>query len=192
MCRRTTLSRRAAAMFALAAGLSGMANASLMNFETASVGGFLTAPFDQDGIRLSLIRGHYDFWSCNSFPCPPGNGIVAGLDSVQTGPSTVRISLISGGLFNLDGIQILDSDPSDFMQASNGSLYYFGSPGGTLTGFQGIQFFDISSSVDIAGGFLFDNIAVTAVPEPSTFILLFLPFVTLVVIRERLPTSIST
>ena len=71
MYRRTMLSRRAAAMFALAAGLSGTANASLMNFETASVGSFLTAPFDQDGIRLSLFRGHYDVLACNSFfMCP--------------------------------------------------------------------------------------------------------------------------
>lgn len=160
-----------------------------MNFETASPGGFLTAPFDQDGIRLSLIAGHYDFWSCASFPCPPGDGIVVGLDAVQTGPSTVRIALISGGLFNLDGIQILASDPSSFMVASNGSFFSFGPPGGTLTGFQEIQFFDIASSVDIAGGFLFDNIAMTPVPEPSTFILLFLTFVTIVVFRDRFPTS---
>jgi hypothetical protein len=75
------------------------------------------------------------------------------------------------------------------MVASNGSFFSFGLPGGTLTGFQGIQFFDISSSVDIAGGFLFDNIAVTPVPEPSTFILLFLTFVTLVVFRKGFPAS---
>ena len=173
------LVRRAGAVFTLAAMLGGVANAGLMNFETASQGSFFTAPFDEDGIRLSLIAGHYDVWSCISFICPPDNGIVAGLDAVHTGPSTVRIALISGSLFNLDGIQIVAADSSSFMVASNGSFVSFGVPGGTLAGFQGIQFFDISSRADIAGGFLFDNVAVTAVPESSTFMLLFLTFVTL-------------
>ncbi len=183
MYRGIALVRRSAAILALAAGLSGMANAGTMDFESTSMGTFLTAPFDQNGIRLSLIGGHYDLWSCTlSMLCPPANGIAAGLDAVQSGPSTVKISLIDGSLFNLDSIQILNSHPASFMQASSGSLYSFGSTGGTFTGlpgFQGIQFFDISSNVDIAGGFLFDNIAMTEVPELPTCILLLLPLVTL-------------
>lgn len=78
------------------------------------------------------------------------------------------------------------------MVAYSGSRFEFWVPGGTLNGFQGIQFFDISSSVEIAGGFLFDNIAVTPVPEPSTFILLFPALVTLAVFagkREHRPSA---
>ncbi len=191
MYRRINFFQRTAAMSALAVGLTGAASAGLMNFETAVPGSFLTtsSDFDQDGIQLSLVHGHYDLWNCSSsLLCPPSNGIVAGLDSVQTGPATVRIALITGTFFNLDSLLLLTSDPSSFMEASNGSLLFFGSSGGTLTepsGFQGIHFFEISSSVEIAGGFLFDNIGVSTVPEPSTVVLLLLPFVTAAGLRER-------
>jgi hypothetical protein len=53
MYRRTPLARRAAAMFALAAGLSGMANAGLMN----AGDDLLVAGFAQyGGVRLGLRR----------------------------------------------------------------------------------------------------------------------------------------
>ena len=181
----TVLVRRAGLIFSLAAGLGAVANAAIMNFETASPGSFLSAPFEEDGIHLSLIDGHYDVFDCASLGCPPANGFVAGLDAVNTGPSTVRIALLSGGLFNLDAIEILGPEPSSFMVASDGSFFSFDGTGGPFTGFGGIQYVDISSSVDIAGGFLFDNIAITPVPEPSTFLLLFLSSMVVLLFRER-------
>lgn len=193
MYQQTLLSRCTAALFALAAGLNVVAKASLMDFETASEASFLTAPFIQDGIQLSRSQGHYDLHTCNLIiMCPLGNGIVAGLDSVQTGPATVRIALLSGSFFNLDSIQILNSDRLSFIQSPSGSSISSLSPGTYtgLAGFQGIQFFDITSNVDIAGGFLFDNIAVSAVPEPTTFELMLLPGVMLMVfgrIRPSIP-----
>ncbi len=189
MLRLNGLARRLVAIFSLAAGLSGEASARIMDFESGSMGGFLTAPFQQNGIQLSLVGGHYDLWNCTVVMiCPSANGIVVGLDSVNTGPSTVRIFFIDGSLFNLDSIQILGSSPISFMQASSGSTYNFGSTGGTFTGlpgFQGIRFFDISSNVDIAGGFMFDNIAVTETPEPRTSVLLFLSIVVLSLLGKR-------
>lgn len=59
---RTILIPRTLSVFALTLGLNGVANAGVMNFETAPTGGFLTTPFEQDGVRLSVIGGHYDLY----------------------------------------------------------------------------------------------------------------------------------
>jgi len=154
---------------ALAAWSGGTAAAGLMNLDTATPGEFRTTSFEQDGIRLSVMAGHYDLWRCNVIvSCPAAKDIVAGLDGVQTGASTVRISLSNGAPFNLESIAILSADSSALLQASNGSSWAPGLPSGSLAGFQGITYFDISSSAGIAGAFLFDNIAVFEVPEPGT------------------------
>lgn len=154
-----------------------IATAARMDFQTAVQGAFLTAPFEENGVRLAVISGHYDLWDS-------GGNIAAGLDSVHTGPSTVRISLVSGSLFNLDSIGILAADPSSFMSSSTGAVYHF-VPGGPISGFQRIAYFDILSSVDIAQGFLFDNIELTAVPEPSALPLLAMAMLTMQIPRRR-------
>ena len=71
MYRRTMLSRRAAAMFALAAGLSGTANASLMNFETASVGSFPRLLIRM-GFGSPSFVGTMMFLPATRFLCAPG------------------------------------------------------------------------------------------------------------------------
>jgi hypothetical protein len=147
--------------------------ASIMNFESVPPGAFLSSGFSQDGIQLSLLSGHYDAWTCSllSF-CPAANGVVGGLDILTLGPpSSVRISLLSGTLFNLESLEIVAAlhlqNESSFLTASDGRMIFFNAPG-QLGGLRGIEYFDLSSNVGIAGAFLFDNIVVTPVPEPST------------------------
>lgn len=160
-------------VLALAVGMTGPAKANIMNFEGLPSGSFLSSGLSQDGIQLSLVSGHYDIWACGlSLLCPEANGNVAGLDILSPGPpSAVRISLVAGNYFNLDSIEIVAAAhlPSElsFMRASDGRIVSFNNPG-QFTGFDGIQYFDLSSNVGIAGAFLFDNIVVTSIPEPST------------------------
>ena len=161
-------------VLALAVGMPEPVRANIMNFEGLPSGSILSSGLSQDGIQLSLISGHYDIWACGVIVlCPATNGNVAGLDILSRPgpPSVVRISLVDGNSFNLDSIEIVAAlhAPGElsFMRACDGRTFFFNNPG-QFAGFDGIQYFDISSEVSVAGAFLFDNIIVTSIPEPST------------------------
>jgi len=185
--RRVALIRWVPCALALSLGFGGVANAGVMRFEGLP-SAVAPAFYEEDGIRFSLVQGDYYPFDCRLIMgvCPPSNGIVAGLDALEQGQSTVRITLIDGGLFNLDGIEILAAgDPFSFIEASNGSRFELFFEAVELSGFRRIQFFDITSSSDhILGGFLVDNIAVTPVPEAQASMLLFPALVTLAILRR--------
>jgi hypothetical protein len=150
--------------------------ASVMTFETATPGSMLTAPYEQNGIRLSVLTGHYDIWQCGqqSF-IPPCTGVVAGIDEAMTGPATIRIELMNGALFNLMGLTILNAGPDDWIGASNGVNLRFDSwptmP--PLSAFQGIRYVELQSQ-SLLPGLLFDNIQLNEVPEPAPLALLLI------------------
>ena len=159
--------------------LTVVTHAAVMDFSTAASGSFLTGSYEQNEIRLTVLSGHYDIWDCNIAPVPCRGifGLFAGVDAVQTGPSTVRISLANGSAFDLLSVDFpwdpAAPGPQNTLTASNGANFIIVSdPGITLSGpagFSGITYFDIRSSVDLAGGFVFDNISIAAVPEPTAF-----------------------
>jgi hypothetical protein len=142
-----------------------------MDFEAASPGSFLTAPYTEDGIQMSLVQGHYDILSsCGA------TGQCANIDDVSFGPSIVRISLVGGGLFDAASILFTNSGQAGTVTASNGSTLIYSGVAGTYQfspSFNNITHFDIAHGASFLS---FDDIRVeaagTTVPEPSTVALL--------------------
>lgn len=87
------------------------ASAAVIDFDATTPDDYLFAAYEEDGFRLTVSAGHYDFFGpgiwCNltSGVCP--NNFLNVDDSVY-GPATVRLAAVDGGTFDLASLDVLD------------------------------------------------------------------------------------
>lgn len=90
---------------------SAAASAAVLDFDATTGDDYLFASYDEDGFRLSVVSGHYDFFGpgmwCNltSGVCPDN---FLNVDDSAYGPATIRLAPIGGGQFDLVSFDVLD------------------------------------------------------------------------------------
>jgi hypothetical protein len=167
------------------------ARAAVLDFNATTADDYLFAPYDEDGLRLMVASGHYDFfgpglWNLTSGVCP--NNFLNVDDSVY-GAAAVRNAPLGGGTFDVQSLDLLDTyqynqQTSQFSACGAGCLVR-SSLGGELqlatTGtvnfagaaWTGVEWIEISArslnGLPSIASVAVDNItvAVTAVPAPS-------------------------
>jgi len=141
----------------------------ILDFNSATPGGRLTAPYTEDGYTLTSISGHYDIWGNGG----AGNTRYLGLDQIDSTSSTVQIS---GGTFNLVSLHVLYAPYTDFGESQRVTSSAGGSAPLTTVGvqsfsgaaWQNLSWIRLGSNIEIAGPG-FDNIILqTVVPVPGS------------------------
>lgn len=91
----------------LVAGISSPVKAAtVIDFNSASIGVFLTEDYTEDGYRVQSTAGHYDILIGED---EPGNTNYLNIDTALTGPiSTARIDYF-GELFDLLSLDVVDA-----------------------------------------------------------------------------------
>ena len=153
----------------------------VIDFDSATTGGLLTADYLEDGYKMQSLSGHYDINSAGG----TGNTQYLGLDTVVGPSSVVYFTNIAGENFNLLSLDVMYTPDPNFplfeqqtitssaggsMSLSAAGIQNFSGPGWT-----NLAWINISSNVAIitlpvAAGF--DTITLqTAVPLPPALLL---------------------
>lgn len=104
--------RSGASLLALLALASAAAPAAVIDFDATTADDYLFAAYEEDGFRVTVTSGHYDFFGpgiwCNltSGVCPDN---FINLDDSLYGPSVVRLTQVDGLPFDLTGFTVLDA-----------------------------------------------------------------------------------
>jgi len=149
----------------------------VIDFDSATTGGLLTADYLEDGYKMQSLSGHYDIVAAGG----TGNTQYLGLDTVSSSVSVVRFTNIAGENFDLLSLdvmytpspnfedQIVTSSAGGGMLLSAAGIQYFSGPSWT-----NLSWIDIRSTVPIvtlpiAAGF--DTITLQTVPLPPALLL---------------------
>src|SRR3989344_1709335 len=149
----------------------------VIDFDSATTGGLLTADYLEDGYKMQSLSGHYDIVAAGG----TGHTQYLGLDTVSSSVSVVRFTNIAGENFDLLSLdvmytpspnfedQIVTSSAGGGMLLSAAGIQYFSGPSWT-----NLSWIDIRSTVPIvtlpiAAGF--DTITLQTVPLPPALLL---------------------
>lgn len=85
--------------------------AAVLDFDATTAGDYLFASYDEDGFRLSVTSGHYDFFGPGTW-CNLTSGVCTSnflnVDDSAYGPATMRLAPVGGGQFDLASFDVLD------------------------------------------------------------------------------------
>ncbi len=152
----------------------------VMDFNAATPGVYLTAPYTEDGITMTLEVGHYDIWGGGDAGTQYVN-----IDTSATGPVS-RIRFDFGGLpFDLVSLFVPDFETGGLFASSNGGSMTLGTTG--LQSFSGPEWTDVQwLTLETEGPWSgIDNLTIDPIPEPTTLALLGAGLVALRARRRR-------
>jgi hypothetical protein len=152
--------------------VASFANANTMTFAPATTGVFMNAPYTEDGIKMTLLTGHYDVFGCTA----PGTDRCGNIDDVSFGPATVKFTLAGGGTFSLDKIFLPLTDQIATITSSTGASQTLTAAGGYVI-FSGADWSGISSftlATINSSFFEFADVTINTAqtPEPASIALL--------------------
>jgi len=147
------------------------ADTVVVNFNAATPGGLLTAPYVEDGFTMTVVSGHYDIWSGGGV----GGSRYLGVDRhPSTGGSSVKF-VRAAGTFDLLSL-VVQSAPSPFFGESQSvtssaggymSLTTVGIQTFSGSAWQNLAWIRLGNDIGAAGPG-FDNITFnTVVPVPA-------------------------
>lgn len=177
----------------LALTMAGSAQAAVtIDFEILSNTGFpfsvLTSSYAEDGFKLSVSG----LLSPKLYAASTDNPIYSGSTAMAgTVSSTIKLERGDGGAFNFNAIDLIKLSPS-FLTPGGNTLTFTGTyaAGGTVSnsvvigtgfsftnynsfaGFSNLKSVSWSEGANPLRHYQFDNIKVTAVPEPGTYVML--------------------
>jgi hypothetical protein len=161
--------------FALGVGLTSTTEAEtiVVDFNDAIPGAFLSDPYIEDGVTMSLISGHYDIVNGGAPNFGYGN-----IDDVNTGASVVSFSR-GGQPFSLVSILFRNAGEFGTLTPSSGAPIAIATNGSDIFfGLSNVTSFTLAHD-DAFPGFpaeflAFDNVTVETdlVPEPSSLLLM--------------------
>jgi hypothetical protein len=164
------------------------AQAAVIDFNAAPGVQFATAPYDEDGFRLSVLSGHYDIWGAGT--CGVGQTCTSkylGVDGngLGGGDSRLRITALSGSHLDLFSLLVIGAhavgsnspcDATCAVSSSNGGLIPFAAGVMTFSGaeWRNVAWVELFADFD-SGPYAeaaIDDIEVAPIPGPAAVWLL--------------------
>src|SRR3989344_3001367 len=133
----------------------------VIDFDSATTGGLLTADYLEDGYKMQSLSGHYDIVAAGG----TGNTQYLGLDTVSSSVSVVRFTNIAGENFDLLSLDVMYTPSPNFED----QIVTSSAGGGMLLSAAGIQYFSGPSWTNLAWINISSNVAIITLPVAAGF-----------------------